>query len=135
MASPHDISLAGFDSCLSLVYFICGLSFWLFDSEQLFLWFVQNPASVSLSVLKNYFDIFKDPRFITALRNTLLYALLKTGLVVFIGVLLAKTLFAIKFGSRVYVFNIFTIIMLCGGHRSFLPTSTNPNLDYLMPTQ
>ena len=33
---------------------------------------VQNPASSKFVGLKNYFDIFKDPRFITALRNTCL---------------------------------------------------------------
>ncbi len=75
--------------------------------SSFFLWFVQNPASSKFVGLKNYFDIFKDPRFITALRNTMLYALLKTGMVVFIGVLLAKVLFAIKYGGRGYMFSIF----------------------------
>jgi ABC-type sugar transport system permease subunit len=93
----------------ALVWFILFVAYPFGYSivSSFFLWFVQNPASSKFVGLKNYFDIFKDPRFITALRNTLLYALLKTGLVVFIGVLLAKTLFAIKFGSRGYMFSIF----------------------------
>src|SRR5690554_430254 len=83
----------------ALVWFILFVAYPFGYSivSSFFLWFVQNPASSKFVGLKNYFDIFKDPRFITALRNTMLYALLKTGLVVFIGVLLAKTLFAIKF--------------------------------------
>ncbi|MCX6090995.1 MAG: sugar ABC transporter permease [Candidatus Atribacteria bacterium] len=75
--------------------------------SSFYLWFVQNPAASKFVGLKNYFDIFHDPRFLTAIRNTFLYAGLKTGLVVFLGILLAKILFAIKFGGRMYMFSIF----------------------------
>ena len=75
--------------------------------SSFFLWFVQNPSASKFVGLKNYIDLFHDPRFITAVRNTFLYAGLKTGLVVFLGIMLAKTLFAVKFGGRIYMFSIF----------------------------
>ncbi len=93
----------------ALVWFFLFIAYPFLYSmiSSFFLWFAQNPASSKFVGLKNYIDLFKDPRFVTAVKNTLIYAGLKTGLVVFLGLMLAKTLFAIKFGSRIYMFSIF----------------------------
>jgi len=93
----------------ALVWFVLFVAYPFLYSlvSSFFLWFVQNPSASKFVGLKNYIDLFHDPRFVTAVRNTFLYAGLKTGLVVFLGIMLAKTLFAVKFGGRIYMFSIF----------------------------
>ncbi len=88
------------------VLFVAYPSFYSLTSS-FFLWFVQNPFASKFVGFKNYVELFRDPRFITAVRNTFVYAVLKTGLVALLGVILAKTVFALKHGSRFYMFSIF----------------------------
>lgn len=86
------------------VYYPAGYSIW----ASLHLWVADNPAKSTWVGLKNYIDMFTiDPRFRQSLANTFIYVLLKTALVIPIGLVIALLLERLRRGTKVYIFAVF----------------------------
>jgi len=86
------------------VYYPLGYSIW----ASLHLWVIENPSESTFVGLRHYFELFTtDPRFATALRNTVIYVAVKTAFVVPAGLLVAALLAYLRRGQRFYIFSIF----------------------------
>lgn len=86
------------------MYYPMGYSIW----SSLHLWVAENPSKSTFVGFKNYLDMFTtDPRFKKALVNTFLYMVLKTAIVIPLGILIASLLEKLKRGQRIYIFAVF----------------------------
>lgn len=76
--------------------------------SSLHLWVAQNPEDSTFIGFKNYVELFTiDPRFKTALLNTVKYVLTKVAIVVPIGLLLATILERLRKGQKFYIYAVF----------------------------
>ena len=72
-----------------------------------FEWNTLNPSTSTFIGLRNYPELFGDGYFLTSLKNTLLYVLLKPGLSIPIALLVALLLLKLDKGRNGFVFIIF----------------------------
>jgi ABC-type sugar transport system permease subunit len=86
------------------VFYPVVMAVWM----SLHAWIVENPSASPWVGLRNYRDLFAETSiFPRAVRNTLVYVVLRTGLLVPLGLALALLLNQFRRSQRFYVFAIF----------------------------
>lgn len=86
------------------MYYPMVYSIW----SSLHLWVAENPSKSIFVGLKNYVDMFStEPRFKKALVNTFIYVIIKTAIVIPIGIVLSSLLEKLKRGQKIYIFAVF----------------------------
>ena len=79
---------------------------------SLHLWIPEKPFGSVFVGLSNYIKLFTiDPRFKTALFNTMIYVAVKTGFVIPIGIIIALILNKVKRLQRLYIYLIFAPVI------------------------
>jgi ABC-type sugar transport system permease subunit len=86
------------------VFYPVAMAVW----TSLHAWIVEDPAASPWVGLKNYQDLFAETSiFPDAVRNTLIYVVLRTGVLVPLGLALALLLSQFNRSQRFYIFAIF----------------------------